>query len=244
MTKKMHHSFYICILFFVSLLFISCATLPVIGKDANLRFKQKYQIVTVEEKLDYLDSKIKYPQFENLPELNKRIENTVMSNWKNFKSYSKSEWKDIVALNDRGNTKLPPFEYLVTCEITGTKKIMSILLNTYVFNGGAHGNTTLTTVNYDVSSKSYINILDATGMTYNEISSVCREQLYKRLIDNNKAAIPPAEKDSIREMINTGAFPQAGNFEIFTVDGARVYAWFEPYSVAPYAYGVQKVQVK
>ena len=91
---------------------------------------------------------------------------------------------------------------------------------------------------------SYINILDATGMTYNEISSVCREQLYKRLIDNNKAAIPPAEKDSIREMINTGAFPQAGNFEIFTVDGARVYAWFEPYSVAPYAYGVQKVQVK
>ena len=81
-------------------------------------------------------------------------------------------------------------------------------------------------------------------MNYNEISSVCRNYLYKTLIDDDKTGSPPSEKDSMREMINTGAFPQAGNFQIFTVEGSKVYAWFEPYSVAPYYYGIQKVQVK
>ena len=69
------------------------------------------------------------------------------------------------------------------------------------------------------------------------------EPAYKKLIDNNKK-MAPAEEDSLREMINTGAFPQAGNFELFTVDGSKVFVWFEPYSVAPYSYGIQKVQVK
>ena len=81
-------------------------------------------------------------------------------------------------------------------------------------------------------------------MDYNALSEKCRAVLYKRLIDDDKTGMPPSEKDSIREMINTGAFPQAGNFEIFTVDGEKFYVWFEPYSVAPYSYGVQKVQIK
>ena len=116
-------------------------------------------------------------------------------------------------------------------------------MNTYIFSGGAHGNTNLATFTYDTKAGKFINILDASAMSYNEISTVTRNTLYKKLIDNNKK-LPPAEEDSLREMINTGAFPQAGNFELFTVDGSKVYVWFEPYSVAPYSYGVQKVQVK
>ena len=230
--------------FSLSFFFVSCASISGFGKDAKLRFSKKYETVSIDEKLDYLDTKIRYPKFENLPELNKRIENTVMSNWKSFKSYSKKEWNDVTALNSRGNAKLPPFEYLVTFEVSGTRDIISIILNTYIFNGGAHGNTTLTAINYDTSSKAYIDILKASGMTYNQISAECRNQLYKKLIDDNKSKLPPAEKDSIREMINTGAFPQAGNYEIFTVDGAKVIVWFEPYSVTPYSYGIQKVQIK
>ena len=225
------------------LFFVSCATMSGDKKDSQ-KFSYAYKTVEVSENLDYLSTKIKYPQFNDFPELNKRIENTILSNWKNFKSYSKTEWNDIAALNNRGTSKLPSFEYLVNFEVTGNKDIISVLLNTYIFNGGAHGNTTLSTLNYDVASKKYINIQQASGLTYNDISSVCRNQLYNKLIDDNKNELPPAEKDAMREMINTGAFPQAGNFELFTVDGSKVFAWFEPYSVAPYSYGVQKVQVK
>ncbi len=234
-------SFYGLIISLFSLLFISCATLST-EKTSSTKFSNKYKTLEIKESSDYLITNIKYPEFEDSPELNKRISNTILNNWKNFKSYSNTEWNDVAALNNRGITKLPPFEYMVIFEVTGNKNIISVLLNTYIFNGGAHGNTTLTTLNYDTEQKKFIDIQEASGLTYNEISSSCRNTLYKKLIDDNN--LPPSEIDSMREMINTGAFPQAGNFELFTLDGNNIYVWFEPYSVAPYSYGIQKVLVK
>ncbi len=235
--------FYGLLTILLSLFFVSCATLSA-GKKESSKFPYTYKTVEVSENLDYLSTKIEYPQFNEFPDLNKRIENSILSNWKNFKSYSKVEWNNIVDLNNRGTSKLPSFEYVVTFEVTGTKNIISVLINTYIYNGGAHGNTSLNSFNYDVNEGNFINILQATDMNYNEISSICRNTLYKKLIDENKNALPPGQEDSMREMINTGAFPQAGNFEIFTVDGNKVYVWFDPYSVAPYSYGIQKVQIK
>lgn len=237
-SKSFHYLFILAIAF----LFVSCASLP--GGNRNLKFSQKYQNVSVNEDLNYLETKINYPQFDNLPELNKRIENTILNNWKSFKSYSKNEWNSIVALNNRGTSKLPVFEYLVNYEVSGNNDIVSVLLSTYIFNGGAHGNTNLSAFNYQISTGKFINILTASGMSYNEISSICRNTLYKKLIENDKTGMPPSEQDALREMINTGAFPQAGNYEIFTVDDEHLFVYFEPYSVAPYSYGIQKIQVK
>ena len=234
--------FYFLSVIIISFTLISCVSVPEKGEKEKPAYN--YKTIEVNEKLDYLDTNIKYPEFEALPELNKRIANTILSNWKSFKSYSKSEWNEIVALNNRGSAKLPPFEYMVTYEVSGSKNIVSVLVNTYIFNGGAHGNTSLAAFNYDGEASKFVDIQTASGMNYNEISSVARSTLYKRLIDDDKTGMPPSEQDSIREMINTGAFPQAGNFEIFTVDDTKVYVYFEPYSVAPYSYGIQKVQVK
>ena len=234
--------FYFLSVIIISFTLISCVSVPEKGEKEKPAYN--YKTIEVKENLDYLDTNIKYPEFEALPELNKRIANTILSNWKSFKSYSKSEWNEILALNNRGSAKLPPFEYMVTYEVSGSKNIVSVLVNTYIFNGGAHGNTSLAAFNYDGEASKFVDIQTASGMNYNEISSVARSTLYKRLIDDDKTGMPPSEQDSIREMINTGAFPQAGNFEIYTVDGTKVYVYFEPYSVAPYSYGIQKVQVK
>ena len=226
-----------------SFTFVSCTTLSG-SRASNEKFNKKYEVKTIEEKSDYLVTKIQYPQFKDTPELNRRIENSIISNWKSFKSYSKTEWNEIVALNNTGASKLPSFEYMITFEVSGTRNIISVLINSYIFNGGAHGNTTLTAFNYDCASSKFIDIQQASGMSYNEISAIVRTKLYKKLLEDDKSGIPPKEKDSIREMINTGAFPQAGNFEIFTVDGSKIFVLFEPYSVAPYSYGIQKVQIK
>lgn len=227
-----------------SLLFISCATLPSAEKKDSKKHSYSYKTVEFSEKLDYLETNIKYPEFDAYPDLNKRIANTILSNLKSFKSYSKNEWDSIVALNNRGTSKLPVFEYIVSFETSSNSDIISILLNTYIFNGGAHGNTNLCTFNYEVATGKFVDIQKTSGMTYNEISSVCRNTLYKKLIENDKTGMPPSEQDALREMINTGAFPQAGNFEIFTVDDDKLYVYFEPYSVAPYSYGIQKIRVK
>lgn len=227
----------------LSILFISCATIPG-GTGGKNKYLRSYKTIEVSEKFDYLETAIKYPEFSDLPELNKRIENTVLSNWKNFKTYAKEDWNEIATLNNRGNGKLAPFEYIVNFEVTGSGNIISVLLNTYIFDGGAHGNTSLISLNYDLNTRKYIDIRQASLMEYNQISSICRDTLYKKLIDNEKSGMSPTEKDALKQMINTGAFPQAGNFEIFTVDGSKIFVLFEPYSVAPYAYGIQKVQIK
>ena len=240
MKLKNYILLFICLL--LSFTFVSCATLS--GTSDSGKIAYSYKTVEINENLDYLTTRIKYPEFAKLSDLNKKIANTVKSNLKNFKSYSKNEWNEIVSLNNRGNSKLPSFEYLVTYEVSGNRNIVSVIINTYIFNGGAHGNTSLVSFNYDTKSKKYIDITQASAMSYNEISSVSRQNLYKKLISNNKKSITPSEEDSIREMINTGAFPQAGNFEIFSVSGNKVFVWFEPYSVAPYSYGIQKIQIK
>jgi len=242
MSSKSFYRIFITVLTF---LFISCASLPDNEeKSDRKKITYSYKTIEVNEKLDFLETKIKYPEFENFPELNKRISNSILSNWKSFKSYSKKEWDDIVTLNNRGTSKMPLFEYLVTYEVSNSDDIISVLLNTYIFNGGAHGNTNLSAINYQVSSGKFIDIKTASAMDINEISSICRKYLYKKLIDEDKTGMPPSEQDALREMINTGAYPQAGNFEIYTVDGNNLYVYFEPYSVAPYSYGIQKIKIK
>ncbi len=230
------------ILISVSMLCVSCASIPLFG-SSETKFREKYQKITFEEELDYLETEISYPEFKNHPELNKMISNTILNDLKNFKSYSKSEWKNRQALNKNGSAKLSKYEYHVQTEVTGTKKLISVLINTYSYNGGAHGNTTLKSFCYDITEKKYLNIQQVTGFSYNTLSEYCRNHLYKKLINENKK-LNPTEEDSMRQMINTGAFPQAANYEIFTVDGNKIFVYFEPYSVAPYSYGIQKIQVK
>ena len=122
--------FYFLSVIIISFTLISCVSVPEKGEKEKPAYN--YKTIEVKENLDYLDTNIKYPEFEALPELNKRIANTILSNWKSFKSYSKSEWNEIVALNNRGSTKLPPFEYMVTYEVSGSKNIVSVLVNTYI----------------------------------------------------------------------------------------------------------------
>lgn len=44
--------------------------------------------------------------------------------------------------------------------------------------------------------------------------------------------------DQLRE---EGTAPYAGNFQNYVLDGNKVIIYFEPYSVAPYSYGIPEV---
>ena len=63
MIKK----FYLLFLLLISLLFVSCATLP--QKDNSSKFSRKYETIAVDEKLDYLETKIRYKKPKNLGSL-------------------------------------------------------------------------------------------------------------------------------------------------------------------------------
>ncbi|MCR5188590.1 MAG: DUF3298 and DUF4163 domain-containing protein [Treponema sp.] len=239
----MKRVFYIAIsIIACSLIFTSCLTSKVEQKSTSKAFKT----LSFKEDLDYLITDISYPEFDNYPELSKKIKNTIFSNWESFKSYSKNDWQQLNDINAReSKSSLPAYEYIVKTQVdTSSYKYISILINTYVYNGGAHGNTSLISYNFNCESSKYDNILTVTGLDYNKISEISRKQLYEKIITNNENITSPSQEDDLKEMINMGAFPQAGNYEIFTVGKKLIKIYFEPYSVAPYAYGIQTVDLK
>lgn len=238
--KKLFYTALIFVL--ITVTFTSCLTTKI---DSN-KESRSYKTINFTEEADFLRTEITYPSFEAYPDLSKMIKNTIFSNWENFKSYSDKEWNDLNEINSKnGKSSLPPFEYLVQTEVyNSSSKYISILINTYIFNGGAHGNTNLISYNYNIDTSKYDKITTVTGMDYNQLSDIVRKKLYDKLITNNPNLTTPAQESDLREMINTGAFPQAGNFQIFTVGKQSVTVYFEPYSVAPYSYGIQKVELK
>ena len=219
----------------------SCASAPR-ASDSGQKKNDDYKIVKIVESTGYLETKIEYPEFASYPELSKRIRNTVENDWKGFRSFSQSGWTEISALN-QGGADYPPFEYNTSFQVSNSGTIISVLLNNYTFSGGAHGSTSLIALNYDTAAGKFLSITEATGLDYNQLSEKCREVLYKRLIDDDKNVSTAAEIADMKENINTGAFPQAGNYQIFTLKGKKLTVYFEPYSVAPYVYGIQTVEI-
>ena len=55
----------------------------------------------------------------------------------------------------------------------------------------------------------------------------------------NEAEAQKARTDWIAE----GTIPEASNYQTFTYDGKKLTVYFEPYTVAPYSEGVQKVTI-
>lgn len=239
-------------IFITTIIFTSCISTKKINKSDNQNQNQKkqekqlinlsYKMIEFSEHFDYLETKIKYPEFENFPFLNKHIKNTIFSNYENFKNFSKSSWTEISELNSK--TLYPPFEFILESDIFISNNLISILLRDYIYSGGAHGNTNLKSFNYDTETEKFLSIIDVTKSTYDKIARECRVQLENNLINNNEIISTPAEVDQMHIMINEGTFPQAGNFETFTVEKNIVTIYFEPYSVAPYSYGIQKVKIK
>lgn len=230
------------------LLLASCVTNPKSedsGEKKGGKTSYAYTVSHIKENSDSLVSDISYPQFADFPALSRRIENTVTSNYNNFKSFSKSEWQNLNELNKKNNAKsnLPPYEYFAESSVSFSGTVISVYLETYIFNGGAHGNVTIQTFAYDAASSEFLNIVQATGFSYQELSNACKNALTDKLINSNKE-ITQVQKETFLESINTAVFPAASNFERFTVDKNSLTVYYEPYEVAPYSYGIQKVTFK
>lgn len=238
MKNKIMKSSFVCFLLFMlftCLCFSSCNTtgdLIFSGKD----YTEEY--ITEDE--DYLTTNITYPKFINNPELNKIIKNTVESNWERFKTYSEKEWYEISNLNS--SRLMAPFQYMVSYNVTYSGDIVSVFLSTYNYNGGAHGNTSITTYNYDRRKKEFLNITEASGYSYEELSDICNKDLYKQFIESEKFDLNQDAVENLDNMRREGTAPIAGNFQNFILDGNKVIIYFEPYSVAPYSYGIPEVE--
>lgn len=236
------------------IIFASCNTTKVEDSEKNVqttgRKLQLNQIVqekswvekSIKDFEPFIETNIKYPYFEKIPLLNNYIENSILNYYDSFYTMAKKDWEEMnhqrKDLNS-SSSDLPPFDYIINFEVFENDKYISVLIDSYNFCGGAHGNTNLTSYTYSKENKDLEDIHQITNLSYIEISDLCREQLCQTLMNQEDVNF-----SEIKSMIFDGTEPFPSNFKTFTIDKKTVTIYFEPYAVAPYSYGIQKVIFK
>ena len=226
---KTKHIVYSAVL--AALVFAGCQT-------ASQKGAAPYKMTTVSEKTDVFEAKIVYPQFAGFDDLNSLIKSRTLGAYNDFKSSAQKTRRE---LENASAKKLPPFEYAAACDsIIVSDKYISMLFTAYRYEGGAHGETQLDSITYDKALKKEVSITEASGLSIKDIATQCKDYFMKRLsYGGNSAEAKKARTDWIAE----GTIPEAGNYQTFTYDGKTLTVYFEPYTVAPYSEGVQKVTI-
>ncbi|MFA6855856.1 MAG: DUF3298 domain-containing protein [Treponema sp.] len=202
-----------------------------------------YKQITIQEKNKYGEIKVQYSFFPGCADLNKAVKSTVVSPFRAFKSSMKQDWKEMDSIRrktDSGGVT-PPFSYDVGCNpVILNDRYISMLFTTYVMEGGAHGDTTLCSFTYDRKQSRLVSITEATGYTLEKIAADCSDYFTKNL---NYSDGSRESEDECMKWIAEGTAPEEKNYEKFTYDGKTLTVYFEPYIVAPYVYGIQKVKI-
>ncbi len=116
-----------------------------------------------------------------------------------------------------------------------SEEIIGFRFEVYVFTGGAHGMTRIVTRNFSLGVQREMELKDVFRKESGylaEISRITVKNLEKKLGFYAKEA-----------WIKEGAGPKEENFAMFNLTPGAIIFYFEQYTVAPYAAGVQEVEI-
>lgn len=105
----------------------------------------------------------------------------------------------------------------------------------YTFTGGAHGMTTVTTLNFNMQTHRLLQLSDLferRTKVADTLSVIARAELRQNLGEMLN-----------EEIVDLGTEPKLANFSRFMLAPRDLVIFFEPYAVAPYAAGVQVVSI-
>ena len=129
---------------------------------------------------------------------------------------------------------------MVSYELTRPSRIVqSILWTVWSYTGGAHGQLSLVSSNYDVETGYPVLLEDLfldPERAVLEFTRISRQRL---------GAESGGEEEAIPDdMLQAGTEPVESNFQTFVLlpDGLRIH--FPPYQVAPWAMGPQSVDIR
>lgn len=162
---------------------------------------------------------------------NKTLSEFATKRVSDFKKENKAELAEMV----KDSESSPGFALDVSYHTTfADKNLISVLVWTYSYTGGAHGGATSTTFNYDLASGRMLKLADIfqpNSGYLKTISAYCITTLTKELGDVDA------------EWLRTGAGPKAENYNSWNVTPDGLQITFDAYQVAAYAFGPQEVIV-
>lgn len=212
-------------------------------------YQQNTTLIDLVESTDYATITGSYPVFKNADAaFNASIAEFVQTAVKDQFENSAENY------NARFDTALPSekvpsipdpldrFPMTVTTEIVrNDAHIISVVLRIDQYTGGAHGQETIQTFNYDLDTKMPITVQSLTQKNpdfLEKASTLARAELRIKLADN--AQVSQNEIDT--EMLNNGTSPIADNFGLFTFpDDKHITLYFSQYQVAAYVFGSPKI---
>jgi len=176
---------------------------------------------------------LQYPQFGSpCRSVNRKFKNFMFDTYDNFrKDYGAQE-------NPNGQKNEIVMRYAVFCS---SANLVSVRLNTYMYTGGAHGNSTIAAVNFNPGA-AVTQTLErltkgATGYALERLSELTRADLRAQLA-------AAGAQDTDLSWLEQGTSSAAANFDVFTLDGqGNIYIQFPQYQVAAYAYGEMQVKL-
>lgn len=164
---------------------------------------------------------------------NKAISGFVSKQVGEFKKQHKADMAEMGAKTADADS--PGYSLDVSYHTTyADKNLISLLVWTYSYTGGAHGGSASTTFNYDLNSGRMLKLADLFQPNSNYlkvISAYCTTTLTKELGDVDA------------EWLRNGAGPKPENFKSWNVTPDGLQFTFDAYQVAAYALGPQEVIV-
>jgi uncharacterized protein YecT (DUF1311 family) len=135
------------------------------------------------------------------------------------------------------STQEPPYGAQLTYTVArNDEAVVSILFSYSIYTGGAHPNLAQTAFNFLMPDGARVFLPDVVGSDgIQRVSDLAIADLTRELTG------PDAMSDET--WIRTGAAPFADNFETFELLPDQIVIEFDPYAVAAYAAGPQKVRI-
>ncbi|MCX6721212.1 MAG: DUF3298 and DUF4163 domain-containing protein [Candidatus Staskawiczbacteria bacterium] len=202
---------------------------------------EKINAVAVEDKkitdnTDPFKIDITYPQISGLDDFNKKVKDIIDKEINDFKTNSLENDAAVKQVDPVGYAKYPREYELDISYDKGVvdENTVSVIINIYNFEGGAHGASYSKAVNYSPKTKIEIklaNLFPDQPDYLKTISDFAIKDLTKK--------IDPQMADN--SWINTGAGPKEENYSVFLINKNNITFYIQQYQVAAGAAGSFKV---
>lgn len=223
-------------LLFAIVLFTGCIPVPTETKptdtepepetaiEPETNIEGEVQTLAITEEEDTYTINVQYPQLDGFNELNERLKTMALTEVNAFKD----QMADLSGSYLEANYEI----------YRNDANIFSVAYEYYVYiSGAAHPYTYTTTLNWNENGGKKIEWVDVISGDQDIpliLSEMVKPKLYEML---------EADENVVDDWIEEGAGPNAANFDNFTITSESIVIYFDPYEVAAYAAGPQKVEI-
>ncbi|WP_163537047.1 DUF3298 and DUF4163 domain-containing protein [Gracilibacillus sp. YIM 98692] len=205
----------------VLILAVVSGSIPILANE------QTGPTATVESDFYQDNDQLKYPQVSDVKDekmeekINKQLLQYIKDSYKEYKQNEKMAKKyDFKA------------DYQTEYEVKYNKAPkLSILTSNYIFSGGAHGNTTVQSFNYDVEEGKRVVLTDI--LKTEEQRKDVQEYVWEYAIERPDIFYPDLKKEDVKLHADTAFY--------YNDDGITLV--FQQYEIAPYVSGNQEIKV-